>query len=196
MKKIKLTKNEIKKQKDHLKRYHRYLPTLYIKKRQLQFEVGRINNELESLANKIKGDQQKLEPWIALFNVDVGMETLVQMDELRLEYDNVAGVDVPVASKINLTVQDYDLFETPMWIDEGTEMLRKMVLLQMEQLVLEEQKNRLHKELRITSQRVNLFEKLKIPEAEEAIRKISIYLGDLQTSAVGWSRMAKKKIQS
>ena len=38
MAKLKLTKNELKKQKDALKRYTRYLPTLELKKQQLQAE--------------------------------------------------------------------------------------------------------------------------------------------------------------
>ena len=33
---IKLTKNELKKQKDNLKQFQRYLPTLQLKKQQLQ----------------------------------------------------------------------------------------------------------------------------------------------------------------
>jgi V/A-type H+-transporting ATPase subunit D len=36
---IKLTKNELKTQKDALKRYTRYLPTLTLKKQQLQSEI-------------------------------------------------------------------------------------------------------------------------------------------------------------
>ena len=51
----------------------------------------------------------------------------------------------------------------------------------------------LGKERRLTSQRVNLFEKVKIPEAKENIRMISIYLGDQQTSAVVRGKIAKKK---
>ena len=50
-------------------------------------------------------------------------------------------------------------------------------------------------ELRSTSQRVNLFEKGKIPECKENIRRIRIMLGDLDTSAVARSKIAKKKSQ-
>ena len=50
------------------------------------------------------------------------------------------------------------------------------------------------RELRATSQRVNLFEKVKIPETEENIRKISIYLADQQVNAVVRSKIAKRKI--
>jgi V/A-type H+-transporting ATPase subunit D len=42
---------------------------------------------------------------------------------------------------------------------------------------------------------VNLFEKVKIPEAEETIRLIKIYLGDQMANAVGRSKIAKKKIE-
>ena len=52
------------------------------------------------------------------------------------------------------------------------------------------------KELRITTQRVNLFEKIKIPKAEEAIRLIKIYIGDQMTNAVGRSKIAKRKIEA
>ena len=45
MAKIKFTKNELKKQKDSLKRYKRYLPTLILKKQQLQMEIRKIQRE-------------------------------------------------------------------------------------------------------------------------------------------------------
>ena len=59
---------------------------------------------------------------------------------------------------------------------------------------LQEQMDLLGKELRTTSQRVNLFEKVKIPEAKENIRRISIYLGDQDTSAVVRGKIAKRKL--
>ena len=39
-----------------------------------------------------------------------------------------------------------------------------------------------------------LFEKVKIPEARENIRRIQIYLGDQQTAAVVRGKIAKRKI--
>jgi V/A-type H+-transporting ATPase subunit D len=49
--------------------------------------------------------------------------------------------------------------------------------------------------LRISTQRVNLFEKIKIPEAKEAIRVIKIHIGDQMTNAVGRSKIVKNKIE-
>ena len=45
MAKIKLTKNELKKQKDALKMYERYLPTLQLKKQQLQIEIRSVEDQ-------------------------------------------------------------------------------------------------------------------------------------------------------
>jgi len=53
----------------------------------------------------------------------------------------------------------------------------------------------LRKELSVTTQRVNLFEKVKIPEAQENIRLIKIYIGDQLSNAVGRSKIAKRKIE-
>ena len=59
---------------------------------------------------------------------------------------------------------------------------------------MDEQVRLLEKELLTTSQRVNLFEKVKIPETEENIRKISIYMADQQVSAVVRSKISKRKL--
>jgi V/A-type H+-transporting ATPase subunit D len=61
-------------------------------------------------------------------------------------------------------------------------------------VVLTSQHSRLRDELRTTSQRVNLFEKVKIPETGENIRTIQIYLGDEQTAAVVRGKIAKARL--
>jgi len=72
------------------------------------------------------------------------------------------------------------------------EKLKAILLLELETRILEEQRRRLDRELRITTQRVNLFEKVKIPETRENIRKIQVYLGDQQTAAVVRGKIAKR----
>ena len=62
--------------------------------------------------------------------------------------------------------------------------------------MIKEGLERLKDELRVATQRVNLFEKVKMPEAEEAIRRIKIYIGDQMANAVGRSKAAKKKIEA
>jgi V/A-type H+-transporting ATPase subunit D len=59
--------------------------------------------------------------------------------------------------------------------------------------VLDEQHSLIAEELRTTSQRVNLFEKVKIPECRENIRFIRIFLGDEQTAGVARAKFAKSR---
>ena len=133
---IKLTKNEQKVQKDHLKQYQRYLPTLQLKKQQLQ--------------------------------------SVIQ----------------------ELTFKDivYDVDDYPLWVDTAIVKLREIARLDALVSTLRKQETLLENELRATSQRVNLFEKVKIPEAKENIRVIGVFLGDQQTAAVVRGKISKKKL--
>ena len=106
---------------------------------------------------------------------------------------NIAGVTIPVLDDLVFAREIPDLFESPLWVDEGMDVIQHLVRLRVERLVMHNQQECLREELRTTNQRVNLFEKVKIPECEEAIRKINIFLGDQQTSAVARAKIAKGK---
>ena len=74
--------------------------------------------------------------------------------------------------------------------------VEKALSLDLEAEVLDEQVRLLSQELRTTTQRVNLFEKVKIPETKANIKKITVYLGDEQVAAVVRSKISKKKLQA
>ena len=109
---------------------------------------------------------------------------------------NVAGVDLDIFQRAEFIHPEYDLFITPLWVDQAIENLRKLISLREEIAILEKGIEILKHELRVTTQRVNLFEKVKIPEAKEAIRLIKIYIGDQMANAVGRSKIAKRKIEA
>ena len=69
MAKIKLTKNELKVQKDALKMYQRYLPTLTLKKQQLQSEIRTI----EANANKVRNEKEQLENDVKIATLKKGI---------------------------------------------------------------------------------------------------------------------------
>ena len=195
MAKIKLTKNEQKAQKDALKMYQRYLPTLTLKKQQLQSEIRII----EQKANEVRAQRAALEKefqvWISVFGEqDAFTPDMVTVRNIRKGVGNIAGVAIPVYEGADFGRGDYDLYSTPLWIDLAADRMEKSLSLDLEASVLDEQVRLLSQELRTTSQRVNLFEKVKIPEAKANIKKISVYLGDQQVSAVVISKVSKKKI--
>jgi V/A-type H+-transporting ATPase subunit D len=194
MAKVKLSKTELKKQKDALKRFLRYLPTLILKKQQLQMEMRKIESQLEKKQDLYAEKNRDLLQWIAVFGEPVGIKQLIKVKEVNTETSNVAGIDIPVFVNAGFEEIEYDLFVIPLWVDRGLEVLKELAVLKLELDILHFQKLLLGEELRITSQRINLFEKIKIPEARENIRVIQIYMGDQQIAAVVRGKISKNKI--
>ena len=195
MAKIKLTKNELKIQKDALKMYRRYLPTLTLKKQQLQAEIRTIEAKAQAVRKAREELEKGFASWIAVFSeTDAFPDGIITVSNIKKGFGNIAGVSIPVYEGADFTRGDYDLYETPLWVDIAANHMEKAISLDLEAEVLDEQVRLLEAELLSTSQRVNLFEKVKIPETEENIRKISIYMADQQVSAVVRSKISKRKI--
>ena len=192
MAKIRLTKNELKKQKDSLKMYRRYLPTLMLKKQQLQGEIRLTEIRIIELRAAKETLDESFKTWIAVFG-ETGFFTkdILKISSIRTGHGNVAGVAIPIFEGVDFETALYDLARTPAWLDKAVEAMKKVLLLDLEAQIVEEQRIRLDRELRTTTQRVNLFEKVKIPEARGNIKKIQVYLGDQQTAAVVRGKIAK-----
>ena len=197
MAKIKLTKNEQKVQKDALKMYQRYLPTLTLKKQQLQTEIRTIDAKAKEVRAKRKQLEKEFDDWISVFGESEAFKPgMVTVKNIKKGVGNIAGVVIPVYEGADFSRGDYDLYETPLWIDMAADRMEKALSLDLEAEVLDEQVRLLSKELRTTTQRVNLFEKVKIPETKANIKKISVYLGDEQVAAGVRSKISKKKLQA
>ena len=197
MAKIKLTKNELKVQKDSLKMFKRYLPTLMLKKQQLQTEIRTIDAKAKEVRQARVELEKEFDAWIAVFGEQEAFtKDMVTVKNIRKGTGNIAGVTIPIYEGADFSRGDYDLYETPLWVDMAADRMEKALSLDLEAEVLDEQVRLLSQELRTTTQRVNLFEKVKIPEAKANIKKISVYLGDEQTAAVVRSKISKKKLQA
>ena len=198
---VKLTKNELKVQKDRLKQFQRYLPTLQLKKQQLQAVVMQVTVQLEQVARQRQAAVAGLDDWVAVFAendsfpAEKRLETLIRPKHVVCGEENIAGVVVPVFQELSFEDIRYDVADYPLWVDTAAVRLREIARLDALEKTLRRQVELLEQELRSTAQRVNLFEKVKIPEAKENIRVIGIYLGDQQTSAVVRGKIAKKKLQ-
>ena len=189
MAKIKLTKTELKAQTDALKRFQRFLPMLQLKKQQLQSEIAGISAKAEEVAAK---ERAALDGWVGLFATDADLLSgLVAVKSVNTGSANIAGVAIPTFESIETEVKDVDLWATPAWVDDAVKATTEILSLQCERAVFEEQRRLVTIELQTTSQRVNLFEKVKIPQCKEAIRVIKIALGDEQTAAVTRGKIAK-----
>ena len=194
MAKVKLTKTELKAQTDALNRFMRFLPMLQLKKQQLQGEIAGIAAKAEEVTARERAVRDELDGWVGLFATDESLVAgLVKVKKVNTGSANIAGVDIPTFESIETEVSEIDQWATPAWVDSAVETATAVLSLQCERAIYEEQKRLIEEELKQTSQRVNLFEKVKIPGCREAIRVIKIALGDEQTSAVTRGKIAKSR---
>lgn len=195
MARIKLTKTELKAQTDALRRFQRFLPMLQLKKQQLQSEIAGIVAKAEAVTAREREVRDSLGRWVGLVATDASLlDGLVKVKNIRTGSANIAGVAIPTFEAIDAEVREIDAWATPAWVDGAVEAATQMLSLQCERAVYEEQRRLVQHELQQTSQRVNLFEKVKIPQCKEAIRVIKIALGDEQTAAVTRGKIAKSRV--
>ncbi len=193
---LRLTKNELRSQQTRLTQFLRYLPTLQLKKAMLQFEVSLVLIEIEKLKEELAAHFSKVEQFCPFLVEKVSVNLMQYADILHVKkhYENVAGVEIPIFNKVVFREPEYFLFDTPVWTESATFLLRELVISREKMSVAEEKRRALEKELREVSIRVNLFEKVLIPRAQENIKKIRIFLGDQQLSSVAQAKVAKRKI--
>ena len=196
MAKIKLTKTELKAQSDALKRFQRFLPMLQLKKQQLQSEIAGISAKADETSAREKAVRDALAKWVGLFATDSSvLDALLQVRKVNTGVANIAGVAIPTFESIDVDRKDVDAWATPAWVDDAADVAEKILSLQCERAIYDEQRRLVQAELQQTSQRVNLFEKVKIPGCKEAIRVIKIALGDEQTAAVTRGKIAKSRVR-
>jgi len=168
MAKLKLTKNELKKQKDALKRYTRYLPTLELKKQQLLAEIRRVKDEIKDSQGKLDTLRKKMAAWVAVFAEDVDIASLLELKNVVTDTGNIAGINIPLFKKLEFEEKSYDLMDYPLWVDSGVKAVKDTISFEKELDILREQEALIQEELRTTVQRINLFDKVMIPRSKSS----------------------------
>jgi len=197
-KKIKLTWAELKNERNALDRFKTYLPTLQLKQQQLQLTIGQVQQEYETVLYELRNREAILSAYAPIFQdrAGINLEEMAEPEAVKVQTKNLAGVRVKVFESVSFSSPVYSLFGTPPWVDQALADLRKRNELIARLELVEQQMTLLQAELKKVSQRVNLFEKIIIPETEEHIRRIRIALGDAMTAAVARAKIAKAKLEA
>jgi V/A-type H+-transporting ATPase subunit D len=194
---IKLTKSSLRSERVRLTQLERYLPTLQLKKAMLQLEVNEVQNEIAGLESSL--DERRLHVSTSAMllgeKIGINMEGAAEIKEIKKNYENVAGVDIPIYEGVQFAPFEYSLLDTPAWLDAYVLDLRKLAESKAKVKIAEEKKRVLEHELRQVTIRVNLFEKNLIPKAMQNIKKIKVFLGDQELAAVSQAKVAKTKIE-
>ncbi len=195
--KIKYTRTELKHQRDALARFKRYLPTLKLKQQQIQGSIVQTREMFNEMWEEAEAMAKIIVVYEGLFNsiAAINYKKMAQPDEVVTSTHSVAGVYVPKFEDIVFPKSDYSLFGTAPWVDRALADLRKLNQQRAELDVLQDCLDLLQAELKKVMQRVNLFEKVMIPNTLDNIRRIRIALGDQMTAGVARAKIAKAKLE-
>ncbi len=197
MAKITLNKTALKAERDRLNLYEQYLPSLDLKRQQFLFEIRKAKQQRDSTRREIERIEEESSDWIALLgNEDIDPSGLVSLEEVSLSEQNLLGVKLPLLGDMKISTAEYSMLARPLWVDALVDALQETVRLRVHLQIEDERVRRLQKALQTITQRVNLFDKVLIPEARQNIRNIQIALGDMERAGVVRSKIAKAKRQA
>jgi V/A-type H+-transporting ATPase subunit D len=194
MARLALNKSSLKRQRDQLKTYQRFLPSLDLKRQQLMLELRgarRVLAQLEEEAARTDASLGPLAELVGAYRLDLA--GLFRVAGVRTAEVNAVGLRLPVLEAVEFETASYSLLSKPFWVDFLVETGKRMVELRLRLDVQRRRVRLLDEAVRKVTQRVNLFEKVLIPSTEENIRKINIFLADAQRVSVVRSKIAKAK---
>jgi V/A-type H+-transporting ATPase subunit D len=196
-KKIKFTRTELKQQRDALARFKRYLPTLKLKEQQVQSSIVQTRQLYNKAQDEVDATGRIISAYDGLFNDVSGtnFKKFASPESVQTSTYSIAGVYVPKLESISFPKADYSLFGTAPWTDKALADLKTLHKQEAELKILQECLDLLQAELKKVMQRVNLFEKVMIPDTQENIRRIRIALGDQMTAGVARAKIAKAKLE-
>ena len=194
MARLAYSKASLSKESAKLKRYKQFLPSLDLKRQQLAAERKKASVTLTQVEHEIEQCYQKSAQMLPMLaDKSIHVQNLVKVSELVMTEENIVGVHVPVIKKLTIDVQEYSLFTEPHWVDQLVVQLKKMMQLKIQRQVEQQRVASLTEALKKVTQRVNLFDKVLIPKAQQDIRKIRIYLSDMERAGVVRAKSTKQK---
>ena len=194
MAKLALNKSALSKEKQRKVSYGRYLPSLEMKQKQLLLERKKAEQALVQHSDDIAALEHAVYQQLPMLAVEnITMNGLVTVADYKLSEENLLGTKVPLLESITFNRVDYGYLARPHWFDNLVIALEDMMKLKMEEQVLHIRLARLKSAARTITQRVNLFSKVLIPQAESNIKKIGLFLADQERAGVVRSKLAKQK---
>lgn len=194
---VALNKSSLKHERDQLGLYRKFLPSLDLKRQQLLSALKDARAKLEQIELEMQSLERSLAPLYPLLGADTvatrDLSQLVNVRSIGIDTENLVGVHLPALREVEIGVSAYSTLATPFWIDQFIEGLSRMAETRVRHQVYQRRVERLDLAGRRVTQRVNLFEKVLIPQSQQNIARIQIFLADQERSAVVRSKIAKSK---
>jgi V/A-type H+-transporting ATPase subunit D len=169
----------------------RALPTLKSKESALRVEVKKAKDRAEELDAQL---QQKLKDYEDIMPLWSEFEPeLLTVNEVKFDIKKIAGVATPVFQDVDINIKEFSLFNKPKWFFDGVEILKELLMLAIERDFFVKKTDILMYARKKTTQKVNLYEKVQIPEFEQAIRSIKRFLEDQENLSKSSQKIIKKR---
>jgi V/A-type H+-transporting ATPase subunit D len=191
---IALNKSSLHRQTAQLKTYKQYLPSLDLKRKQLMAERAKAGRALKMTQESLEQVRQfVLQSLPMLSNRNVVLTDLVTVQHVELTEENLMGIRLPVLKSVKVKIRDYPYLGKPHWVDGAADKLKQALELNIRLQVETQRLKLLDRAVQKITQRVNLFDKVLIPKAQANIKRIQIYLSDMERAAVVRAKIAKRK---
>jgi V/A-type H+-transporting ATPase subunit D len=191
---IALSKSSLQQQRNRLRLFQRFLPSLELKRQQLTAEYRKA---LQVLAEAEQGADQASHLLTGLLPIlgssSMKLSGLIRVRRIDVAEEDILGLRLPTLRAAEFDVADYSLLATPFWIDDLVTCLKEVLTYRIRLQVYRQRAARMQGAVRRVTQRVNLFDKVLIPDAKRSIARIQIFLSDVERAAVVTSKIAKAK---
>lgn len=191
--KIQYNKTALQQFKKQLDVRIKALPTLKSKESALRVEVKKARDEAERLQQLLDNKMQENIKHAALWSEFES--DLLRIDQVDYETNKIAGIETPVIKEVLFHTKDYSVFHRPVWFSDGIKLLKDLLRIALERDTYKKKMDILDYARKKTTQKVNLYEKVQIPEFEEAMRKIKRFLEDEENLSKSAQKIVKSRQQ-
>ena len=184
----KISQQRLKKQLDIRLRA---LPTLQSKEAALRVEVKKAKDTMNELDKKL---QEKLDQYEDMARLWCEFDKdLVSIREVKLSTKKIAGTKTPVLEEVDFDLKDFSMYNNPSWYLKGVELLESLGRIAVEKEIFRRKMELLDYARKKTTQKVNLYEKVQIPQYQDAINKIKRFLEDQENLSKASQKIVKKR---
>jgi V/A-type H+-transporting ATPase subunit D len=168
------------------------LPTLQAKESALRIEVKKAREELYQIDlayEKVVENSKEIAPlWNECPSRPMEIQKIIRTER------KIAGVKILETQRVEFQLTEWSLFSSPHWLSRGLTVMKDLILLRLQKSDLQKKVKQLDYARRKTTQKVNLYEKVQIPEFRGAILKIKRFMEDEENLAISSQKILKNRM--
>jgi V/A-type H+-transporting ATPase subunit D len=190
--KFQYNKTALQQLQKELKVRENALPTLQAKESALRFEVKMAKKEVKKAENVLAEKNKELTAIMRLWSEFP--DNMISVKDVNLDFKKIAGVKTPIFREVLFNIQRFSLVVSPSWLVDGIALLKQAAELQIKIDVAKKKVEILEYARKKTTQKVNLYEKVQIPEYQTAILKIKRFMEDDENLAKSSQKILKERL--